>query len=117
MNSRLVCTLAAIFLGAAACGTAWAAGSSFGADRHVARGVPCKACHGPKQEIAFPSIDQCSKCHNPDEVAKKTANAKPRNPHVSPHYDNKLDCVLCHVQHAKTEDYCAQCHKFGFKVP
>ncbi|WP_418545649.1 cytochrome c3 family protein [Parasutterella excrementihominis] len=41
---------------------------------------------------------------------------KPQNPHVSPHYGNKLDCTLCHLQHAAPENYCAQCHSFDFKV-
>ncbi len=94
-----------------------AAFAQTGAERHVAKGIPCTACHGAKQEIAAPNIDQCTKCHNPASVAKKTANVKPRNPHQSPHYGNQLDCVLCHVQHEATENYCDQCHKFGFKVP
>ena len=88
-----------------------------GAERHVAKGIPCTACHGAKQEITTPGIDQCRQCHNPDAVAEKTKNVKPRNPHVSPHYGKTLDCVLCHVQHDATENYCAQCHKFDFKVP
>ncbi len=41
-------------------------------------------------------------------LAAKTANLKPKNPHDSPHYGK---------QHAKSENDCAQCHKFGFKVP
>lgn len=87
-----------------------------GADRHMAKGVPCAACHGKNNEIATPSIDQCSTCHNPDQVAAKTTQAQPRNPHVSPHYGNKLDCALCHLQHSKPENFCAQCHDFEFKV-
>lgn len=91
--------------------------TEYGAERHVKKGVPCTSCHGISQEIAYPGIDQCKTCHNPDELAKKTALVKPKNPHTSPHYGTTLDCSLCHVQHAQTEDYCAQCHNFGFKVP
>ena len=72
-----------------------------GADRHGVKNVTCK---------------QCSKCHAPDEIEKKTQGIKPQNPHVSPHYGNKLECTLCHLQHAAPENYCAQCHSFNFKV-
>ena len=78
----------------------------FGADRHGIKNVTCKECH----------INQCSKCHAPDEIEKKTRGIKPQNPHVSPHYGNKLECTLCHLQHAAPENYCAQCHSFDFKV-
>ena len=74
-----------------------------GADRHGVKNVTCKEC-------------QCSKCHAPDEIEKKTQGIKPQNPHVSPHYGNKLECTLCHLQHAAPENYCAQCHSFNFKV-
>lgn len=91
--------------------------ADFGADRHVKKGVACANCHGPSQEIAYPGIDQCTKCHATEALVKKTAKTLPKNPHISPHYGKTLDCTLCHVQHAQTEDYCAQCHKFNFKVP
>lgn len=91
--------------------------TKFGADRHIARGMACENCHGAKREIAYPDINQCTSCHNPDELVKKTEGTLPKNPHTSPHYENKLDCTLCHVQHGPTENYCSQCHKFDFKVP
>ena len=87
-----------------------------GADRHGVKNVTCKECHGEKNEITAPDINQCSKCHAPDEIEKKTQGIKPQNPHVSPHYGNKLDCTLCHLQHAAPDNYCAQCHSFDFKV-
>ncbi|WP_423837815.1 cytochrome c3 family protein, partial [Sutterella wadsworthensis] len=46
-----------------------------------------------------------------------TKNVKPTNPHTSPHYNADLDCVNCHVGHEPSENYCAQCHNFDFKVP
>jgi len=48
---------------------------------------------------------------------QQEAGVKPSNPHTSPHYGMSLDCNLCHHQHAKSENYCSQCHKFDFKVP
>ncbi len=110
-----VLTLLAAALGLSFALSAQAA--DFGADRHVKKGVSCEMCHGPKNETAYPTIDQCVKCHEPNAVAEKTKAVKPHNPHVSPHYGNTLDCALCHFQHAATENYCDQCHQFGFKVP
>ncbi len=92
------------------------AASDFGADRHVAKGVQCASCHGANNEIAYPTIEQCVQCHKPDDVAAKTKDVKPHNPHVSPHYGNTLDCALCHLQHSAPENYCAQCHDFSFNV-
>ena len=86
-------------------------------NRHVKMGVSCEMCHGEKNAVPNPGIDQCKACHNPKEVAEKTKEVKPTNPHVSPHYGNELDCALCHLQHSPTEDYCAECHQFGFKAP
>ncbi|HSD42833.1 MAG TPA: cytochrome c3 family protein [Burkholderiales bacterium] len=45
-------------------------------------------------------------------------SAELKNPHNSPHYGRDADCNLCHHQHAKSENYCAQYHeKWAFKVP
>lgn len=88
----------------------------FLADRHAKHGLDCSICHGlNKDEI--PSIDQCSLCHNTKQLVAKTRHVKPKNPHISPHYDDKLDCVNCHYGHAKSENFCLQCHNFPFKVP
>ena len=54
--------------------------ADFGADRHGAKGVACASCHGEKNEVAYPSIEQCSKCHNPADMEKKTKDMKPSNP-------------------------------------
>lgn len=91
--------------------------TDYNSNRHVKKGIPCAACHGANNEVAYPTIDQCKTCHNPEQTAQKTKKIKPQNPHVSPHYGNSLDCGLCHLQHSPTENYCDQCHTFGFKVP
>ncbi|MCD8339543.1 MAG: cytochrome c3 family protein [Burkholderiales bacterium] len=95
---------------------AQAPAGNWGADRHVARGVTCDKCHGANNEIGTPGMDQCVQCHVPEQVAEKTANVKPQNPHSSPHYGNSLDCTLCHAQHSETTNYCASCHDFDFNV-
>ena len=100
-------------------GSASAAEGHFGADKHLAHGLTCASCHGKEYEKnpQTPDINTCTKCHGPtEELAKKTAHL-PQNPHKSPHYGTKLECTNCHVMHDETEDFCGQCHKFGFKVP
>ncbi|WP_350338312.1 cytochrome c3 family protein [Turicimonas muris] len=52
------------------------------------------------------------KCHDKGGLISKTKALEP-NPHDAPHNG---DCVLCHVQHETPENYCAQCHKFDYKV-
>lgn len=88
-----------------------------GSHVHLLRGINCAKCHekGKKQEDV--SMDTCVTCHNADRLVEKTAKVKPENPHTSPHYGNTLDCNACHHQHKKSEDFCAQCHKFNFTVP
>ena len=113
LSARL--SVAALLLAFGASTTAFAA-DNFGADRHVARGVKCESCHGPDKKIEYPEKEQCIQCHDPKKIAEQTKNVKPANPHDSPHYHQDLECTLCHVQHAKPENYCNQCHKFDFKV-
>ena len=85
-----------------AAGTAAAADGKFGADRHAAMGLTCEACHGPdKANPATPDIKTCTQCHNTKDLVEKTKGVKPTNPHVSPHYQDQLDCVNCHYMHGK----------------
>lgn len=92
----------------------YAADTKMGADRHVAKGVPCQACHGKDlQNPKFPDDATCTQCHNKEALAEKTKDLPGANPHKAPHNG---DCINCHLQHEPPEDYCAQCHKFGFKV-
>jgi hypothetical protein len=28
-----------------------------------------------------------------------------------------MECRLCHQMHEESEDYCAQCHSWGWEVP
>lgn len=87
--------------------------SDFGADRHVARGLNCQVCHGPdKANPQTPDENTCTTCHPRASVQGKTKKLDP-NPHAAPHNG---ECTLCHLQHEPEENYCAQCHQFGFKM-
>lgn len=86
------------------------------ADHHVQDlKLPCTACH--KTPETMPDTKVCTGCHPADKLAASTAGVKPANPHTSPHYGTNLDCINCHVGHQPSENYCAQCHSFDFKVP
>jgi hypothetical protein len=87
------------------------------AHAHLLAGVSCQKCHGKTKKPQEVDMKQCVTCHNTDKVAEKTAKVRPQNPHESPHYGRTLDCNLCHHQHGKPENYCAQCHSFAFVVP
>ena len=99
-------------------GTA-ASAADFGADRHMAKGLTCEMCHGKGNpaELDPPDIKKCTQCHPTSMLSAKTKNVKPHNPHVSPHYQDQLECTNCHRMHEASENFCAQCHDFKFKVP
>jgi len=85
-------------------------------DRHKSRGLDCDQCHkeNPPQKATSPKI--CISCHgDASQMTEKTKKANP-NPHYSPHFEID-DCTSCHRAHKNSEDQCAQCHNYGFKVP
>jgi hypothetical protein len=88
-----------------------------GSHIHQLGGITCVKCHESGQKEEEVAMDKCVVCHNADKLAEKTAKVKPENPHTSPHYGTTLDCNLCHHQHKKSENFCAQCHKYDFVVP
>jgi hypothetical protein len=88
-----------------------------GSHLHALNGVRCGECHDDlKAPKAVPTW-KCTSCHDPKDVAAKSANVQPHNPHASRHYGNNADCNKCHHQHVQSENNCLQCHKFNFQVP
>ncbi len=88
-----------------------------GSHIHNLAGVTCDGCHDKKDKQESVEFERCLMCHEIDRIVAKTSKIKPTNPHTSPHYGKDLDCNLCHHQHAKSENYCNQCHDFKFVVP
>lgn len=85
---------------------------------HASVDVKCADCHGDEnQREAVPMI-KCLECHDTTELAEKTADVTPTNPHENRHYGTEADCNLCHQQHKKSENFCLPCHgRFDFIVP
>jgi len=84
---------------------------------HLLQGVGCAKCHGNAKTRKAVETARCLSCHvSGEKVAERTAKTK-ENPHDSPHYGTTLDCNLCHRQHAKSKNYCTQCHTFKVVVP
>ena len=85
------------------------------ADRHLARKVPCQACHVTGDTSVPVRKENCLVCHQSYEVvAQKTKDLKP-NPHFN-HYGER-DCSTCHFGHKPSVTSCNQCHKFDLKTP
>jgi hypothetical protein len=73
---------------------------AFSHERHVARAVPCQACHGPvetmeriRQEASL-SMGWCVECHRANEAAGTGVTIPPAARRADPHVST--DCVVCH---------------------
>ena len=86
---------------------------------HAGQGIDCAQCHEDVKNPEPVSMEKCLSCHGETaQLAEKTANVKPHNPHENRHYGTEADCNLCHHQHKKSENFCLPCHqRFAFVVP
>jgi len=85
---------------------------------HSLSGVTCQDCHGENETPQALSTEQCLICHGTlEDLAARTSDSKPENPHSTPHGPTYVACDLCHKQHAKSENFCFECHDFEFVVP
>jgi len=83
--------------------------------RHAQNSVTCRPCHGTFSSEGRVSMEQCLRCHGTYQyIATMTKDVDP-NPHDS--HLGEIDCTLCHRAHKDSEDFCAQCHPYEFKVP
>jgi hypothetical protein len=84
---------------------------------HFLNGVSCTECHNSLKEARPLATDDCLGCHESREKMAEATSALDPNPHNSPHYGTSLDCDLCHRQHGRSENFCAQCHEWKLQVP
>ena len=96
--------------------SACAAEAPFLADKHKDAGVNCESCHEENPPSKLVPTSVCLGCHGGDyaKLAERTKKMA-QNPHAS-HLGN-ANCEYCHHAHRPSENYCAKCHRFGFKLP
>ena len=84
-------------------------------EKHKKAGLTCDACHKENLPANRVSTEACLRCHGDySKLAEQTGKAKP-NPHDS--HEGPIACEKCHHNHKPSENYCASCHNFGFRVP
>ena len=93
----------------------WAAADGFLGDRHGKAGMNCDSCHKADQSKTKVPMEVCLGCHGSYEKIAQQTEKSHRNPHES--HNGEVACDHCHHGHKPSQDYCAQCHNFGFKVP
>jgi fumarate reductase flavoprotein subunit len=84
--------------------------------KHLDKGAVCSGCHQENPPAKPVTEDKCLACHGTyEQLAKKTEGKNAANPHAS--HNGDISCDSCHHVHKASENYCAQCHQFEFKVP
>lgn len=84
-------------------------------DRHEIAGLSCTDCHAETPAGKPVPSARCIDCHGDyTALAPLTRKTEP-NPHD--HHEGTLDCARCHHVHVESEDYCLECHSWGYRVP
>ncbi|HNY66819.1 MAG TPA: cytochrome c3 family protein [Deltaproteobacteria bacterium] len=81
-------------------------------DRHKAAGIECARCHKDKPSAPVPA-SICTGCHADMAKSEKIRDNLP-NPHNS--HMPYPECSSCHHAHKPSENQCASCHNFSFRM-
>ena len=112
----MLCTIGVLFLLFTISSAAWSQkpadkGVLLG-DRHKAVKIECAQCH--KDKPAAPvAAAVCSGCH-PNVAKEEKIRKNLPNPHKA--HMEYPDCSDCHHVHKASENQCAGCHNFEFKM-
>lgn len=86
------------------------------ADAHVAKGIPCAACHVENPPAKRVKTSKCQQCHGDySALAERTKDMKPNNVHAN--HLGDLECKECHAAHKEQKIACDECHQFKFEMP
>ncbi len=82
---------------------------------HQLSGISCSDCHGKERPATSPEGQKCLDCHADYKTNLVLTDKALPSPHQS--HMGELDCLLCHHVHARSENFCAQCHHWKYSVP
>jgi len=82
---------------------------------HQLSGISCSDCHGKERPATGPDGQTCLGCHADYKTKLLLTDKALPTPHQS--HMGELDCLLCHHLHARSENFCAQCHHWKYNVP
>ncbi|MCL1051310.1 cytochrome c3 family protein [Shewanella abyssi] len=77
--------------------------------------MTCKTCHTTKGKFQRPSDTACKDCHGGMSDIPTEPNRFDKNPHASHHYEDLLECTVCHSEHSPSKEVCSRCHIVEFK--
>lgn len=116
IGKGILCTIGVLFLLLTVSSAAWpqkpADKGALLADRHKEMKIECAQCHqgNPSAPVATPV---CAGCHpnvaKGEKIRENLAN--PHNAHMS-----YPECADCHHVHKASENQCAGCHNFDYKM-
>lgn len=76
--------------------------------------LDCRTCHTNKDKYQRPNAQICIECHGGMSEIPTKPNSRDKNPHSSHHYEDLLDCTVCHSEHKHSEAICSECHVVEF---
>ncbi|BDY06086.1 cytochrome c3 family protein [Ferrimonas sp. YFM] len=76
--------------------------------------MTCRTCHTAKGKFQRPSAETCIECHGGMSEIPIQANRWDKDPHGSHHYEDLLECTLCHSEHQSSRAICSDCHVVEF---
>lgn len=80
---------------------------------HTLGGIDCAGCHGTTLEPLL--IGDCLACHGDYKAQANRLNTS--LPKVHDSHMGDLACNLCHKAHARSVNFCSQCHDWNYLVP
>ncbi len=114
--ARMLCSIGSLFLLFVVCQPAFPQNAPREAilldKTHKVAGIECNQCHKQKPPAAPPAA-VCGGCHKDIAKSPKTKDglANPHDAHMS-----YPECSDCHHVHKPSQNQCAGCHNFSYKM-
>lgn len=97
-------------------GSVWAAPNAIKPHHVEALGgdMNCRTCHTTKGKFQRPDTQACIDCHGEMSEIPTKPNRWDKKPHSSHHYEDLLECTVCHSEHKASKAICNDCHVVEF---